>query len=72
MLDSSNSPARAERKMDFAVPQMWYGKVPVGLTPTSTCKREEEEEKEVLCGLPELDCLATYIGYAPCASICLC
>jgi len=32
--------------MDFAVTQLWYGKVPAELTPTSTSKREEEEEKK--------------------------
>ena len=33
------------RKVDFAVPQIWYGKVPAEITPTSTSKREEEKEK---------------------------
>jgi hypothetical protein len=30
--------------MDFAVPQMRYGKVQSGLTPTSASKRVEEEK----------------------------
>jgi hypothetical protein len=43
-----------ERKMDFAVLQIWYGKVPAELTSTSTSKREEEEEEEkwVLAACP--------------------
>jgi hypothetical protein len=30
-------------------------------------KREEKEEKDA-CSLPELGCLATYVGYVPCVS----
>jgi hypothetical protein len=61
---------------------MWYGKVQAGLTLTSTSGREEEEEERGGGGggggeggprcLPGLGCLATYIGYVPRASICLC
>jgi hypothetical protein len=47
----------------------WYGKVQTGLMPTSTSKGEEEEEKGRFLCLPELGCLATYMGYV---SICLC
>ena len=43
---------RLGRKMGFAVPYLWYGKVQAGLTPTSTSKREEEEGKGVLVASP--------------------
>jgi hypothetical protein len=43
----------------------------VNASETSMCKREEEE-KGVVVFLPELGCLAAYICYVPCASICLC
>ena len=58
------------RKMDSAVPRLWYDKIQAGLMPTSARKREEE--KGGLCSLPELGCLATYIGHVPRALICLC
>jgi hypothetical protein len=43
-----------------------------GSSPTSTVttKREEKGEKDA-CWLPELGCLATYVGYVPCVSTCL-
>jgi hypothetical protein len=30
-----------------------------------------QERREDACWLPELGCLATYVGYVPCVSICL-
>jgi hypothetical protein len=41
-----------------------------GRTSPLITKREEGEGKES-CPLPELGCLATYVGYVPCVSICL-
>jgi hypothetical protein len=40
--------------MDFAVPRIWYGKVPAELTPTSTSEREEEEKGSLLLARAEL------------------
>jgi hypothetical protein len=41
-----------------------------GLVSILTTKREEEEEKRCFL-LPELGCLATYVGYVPPVSVCL-
>src|SRR5437588_4840102 len=35
-------------------------------------KREKEKKKETSLCCPELGCLATYIGYVPHVSVCLC
>jgi len=40
------------------------------LASTQMTKKEEKEEKRCL-SLPELGCLATYVGYVPCVSVCL-
>ena len=40
-----------------------------GLASILATKREEEEKKYML--LPELGCLATYVGYGPPVSVCL-
>jgi hypothetical protein len=55
-----------------------YGKVQAGLTLTSDVqekkkkkKKKKKKEKELVV-LPELGCLATYIGYVSHVSTCLC
>jgi hypothetical protein len=42
----------------------------LGLAPILMTKKEEKEEKDACC-MPRLGCLATYVGYVPCASVCL-
>ena len=55
---------------DFAVHASMYGKVQAGPTPTPDA--HERRRRKELVVLPELGCLATYIGCAPRVSICLC
>ena len=43
--NSNNKNKPWKGRMDLTVLHLWYGKVQAGLTPTSTSKTEEEEEK---------------------------
>jgi hypothetical protein len=56
---------------DFAVHASVYGKVQAeqDVTPNDQERRREEEDA---CGSPKPGWLATYVGYVPCVSICLC
>jgi hypothetical protein len=63
------------RKGDFAVHANMYVKVQAGLTPASDCqekKKKKKKKKKEACSVPELGCLATYMGYVSRVSICLC
>jgi hypothetical protein len=41
-------------------------------SPTSILMTErEEKEEKAACRLPVLGCLAIYVGYVPCVSVCL-
>jgi hypothetical protein len=59
-----------EKERNFVVHVSVYGKVQAGLTPTSG--GQERRRKSGLLVLPELGCLATYIGYISRVSIYLC
>jgi hypothetical protein len=53
---------------DFAVHASVYGKVQ-GEAPRKLMTKREEKEEEKSMLLPELGCLATYVGYVPCVSV---
>jgi hypothetical protein len=55
---------------DFAVYASVYGKVQAESDVTPNDQERRRGRKDA-CFLPELGCLATYVGYVLCVSVCL-
>jgi hypothetical protein len=69
-VENNNNSESWGRELDFAVHASVYGKVQAepNVNPDNQERRNERKEAS---RLPELGCLATYIGYVACVSVCL-
>jgi hypothetical protein len=68
--DNNNDRQLLSEEGDFTIHASVYGKVQTEGNVKPNDKRGKERERCLF--LPGLGCLATYVGYVPYVSICLC